>query len=130
MNVELDLQKIFSELSQVRQELHSLKSSVEQLGQTMRSPASTEHAHIVRISGVHGGRPIVRGTGISVQTIVEQSRLGHSPEQIAMDFEGVLTLAQVYDALSYYYEHKVEVEHDIAQNQEALRAGSQRTAST
>ena len=36
MTVELDVQKIYSELSQVRRELGSLKSSVEQLGQAIR----------------------------------------------------------------------------------------------
>ena len=36
MTFELDVQKIYSELSQVRRELGSLKSSVEQLGQAIR----------------------------------------------------------------------------------------------
>lgn len=75
---------------------------------------------IDRIPGVHGGRPVVRGTGVSVQTIVEQSHLGRSPQQFVEDFEDVLTLAQVYDALSYYYEHQAEIDRSIAQNREAL----------
>jgi len=130
MTVELDVQKIYSELSQVRRELGSLKSSVEQLGQAIRPRTATEHAHIVRIPGVHGGRPVVRGTGVSVQTIVEQSQLGRSPQQIVEDFEGVLSLAQVYDALSYYYEHQAEIEESIAQNREALWQGPQIPASS
>lgn len=85
---------------------------------------------IVRIPGVHGGRPVVRGTGVSVQTIVEQSQLGRSPQQIVEDFEDVLTLAQVYDALSYYYEHQAEIDPSIAQNREALWQGSPITASS
>lgn len=32
----------------------------------------------------------------------------------------MLSLAQVYDALSYYYEHQAEIEESIAQNREAL----------
>jgi len=74
----------------------------------------------VRLEGVHGGRPTIRGTGVSVQTIVEQTKLGRSPQQIMEDFGGILTLAQVYDALSYYHEHEKEIEQDIAQNREAL----------
>jgi len=31
-----------------------------------------------------------------------------------------LTLAQVYDALSYYHEHKSEIEAEIAANEKAL----------
>ena len=85
---------------------------------------------IVRIPGVHGGRPVVRGTGVSVQTIVEQSQLGRSPQQIVEDFEDVLTLAQVYDALRYYYEHQAEIDPSIAQNREALWQGSPITASS
>ncbi|MFZ2361638.1 MAG: DUF433 domain-containing protein [Anaerolineae bacterium] len=83
---------------------------------------------IVRIPGVHGGRPVLRDTGVSVQTIVEQSQLGRSPQQIVEDFEDVLTLAQVHDALSYYHEHPTEVDQFIAQNREALWQGSPVTA--
>jgi uncharacterized protein (DUF433 family) len=83
---------------------------------------------IVRIPGVHGGRPVVRGTGVSLQTIVEQSQLGRSPQQIVEDFEDVLTLAQVYDALSYYREHQAEIDRSIAQNREALWQGPPITA--
>ena len=130
MTVELDVQRIFVELSQVRQELYSLKSSVDLLSQSIRPKTITEHAHIVRIPGVHGGRPVIRDTGVSVQTVVEQTQLGRSPEQIAADFEGVLTLAQVYDALSYYYEHRAEIERTIAQNREALWKRPRTTAAS
>ena len=85
-----------------------------------RPTIRTEHPHIVRIEGVHGGRPTIRGTGVSVQTVVEQVRLGRSPQQIVEDFDGILTLAQVYDALSYGYEHEKEIEQYIGDNREAL----------
>lgn len=130
MTAELDVQRIFVELSQVRQELYSLKSSVDLLSQSIRPKTITEHAHIVRVPGVHGGRPVIRDTGVSVQTVAEQTQLGRSPEKIAADFEGVLTLAQVYDALSYYYEHRAEIEQTIAQNREALWKRPRTTASS
>ena len=56
---------------------------------------------------------------------MEQTQLGRSPQQIVEDFDGVLTLAQVYDALSYYHEHEQEIEQYIAQNREALWKGPQ-----
>ena len=78
---------------------------------------------------MHGGRPLIRGTGVSVQTIIEQAHLSRSPHQIVEDFDGVLTLAQVYDALSYYYEHEHEIAQDISSNRETLWTGP-RTASS
>ena len=42
----------------------------------------------------------------------------------------MLTLAQVYDALSYYYEHQAEIDRSIAQNREALWQGPPVTASS
>jgi uncharacterized protein (DUF433 family) len=117
---EIDAQKVYGELSQLREAIQSIKDRIESLGQATRPSIHTEHPHIVRIEGVHGGRPTIRGTGISVQAIIEQMQLGRSPQQIVGDFDGVLTLAQVYDALSYYYEHEQEIEHYIAQNREAL----------
>jgi len=82
----------------------------------------------VRSEGVHGGRPVVRGAGVSVQAIIEQTRLGRSPAQIVEDYDGVLTLSQVYDALSYFYEHQGEIEQDIARNRAALRQGPQKAS--
>ena len=123
MSTMIEAQRVFEELSQLREEIQELGDKVEHLGKTVRPTIRTEHPHIVRIEGVHGGRPTIRGTGVSVQTIAEQTKLGRSPQQIVEDFDGVLTLAQVYDALSYYHEHESEIEQDIAQNREALCKG-------
>lgn len=81
----------------------------------------TDHPHVVRIEGVHGGRPTIRGTGVSVQAIVEQAHSGRSPQEIMDELDGVLALAQIYDALSYYYEHPDEIEGYIAENKAALQ---------
>jgi uncharacterized protein (DUF433 family) len=123
MTTEIDAQKIYGELGQLREAIQSIKTQIELLGQTTRFGFRTEHPHIVRMEGVHGGCPTIRGTGVSVQAIVEQAQLGRSPQQIVEDFEGVLNLAQVYDALSYYHEHKQEIEQYILENREALCKG-------
>jgi uncharacterized protein (DUF433 family) len=125
MTVEMDAQKVYGELSQLREEIQSLRDKIELFGRATRPSVRTEHPHVVRIEGVHGGRPTIRGTGVSVQTIVEQTQLDRSPRQIVEDFEGVLTLAQVYDALSYYHEHEKEIEQYIIENREALCKGPQ-----
>ena len=131
MTVELNTERIYNELSWLRQEVQGLRSKLDVLTPAMRPSLRTENPHIVRSEGVHSGRPMVRGAGVSVQAIIEQSRLGRSPAQIAEDYDGVLTLAQVYDALSYFYEHQGEIEQgDIARNRAALRSGPQRAAPT
>jgi uncharacterized protein (DUF433 family) len=65
---------------------------------------------------------------VSVQTIVEQTRLGRAPAPIVEDYDGLLTLAQVHDALSYFCEHQAEIEQHIARNRAALRQGPQKAA--
>jgi len=115
----LDVQKIHVELDALREELHGLKQMVREAIAPPRPSLRTAHPHIVRIEGVRGGEPVIRGTGISVRTIVERTRLGDRPEQIVEDYP-YLTLAQVYDALSYYYEHPQEIEQYIAENEAAL----------
>jgi uncharacterized protein (DUF433 family) len=49
-------------------------------------------------------------------------RLGFSPEELLERFPH-LTLAQVYDALAYYYDNREEVEADIAANREEVARG-------
>ncbi|MFQ6093930.1 MAG: DUF433 domain-containing protein [bacterium] len=85
----------------------------------IRPTIQTEHPHIGRVEGIRGGEPIIRGTGISVRIVVERTRLGDKPGRIADDYPP-LTLAQVYDALSYYYEHPQEIEQYMAENEAAL----------
>jgi uncharacterized protein (DUF433 family) len=128
MTVELNTERIYTELSWLRQEVQTLRSKLDALTPARPPSLRTDHPHIVRSEGVHGGRPIIRGTGVSVQTIVEQTRLGRAPAQIVEDYDGVLTLAQVHDALSYFYEHQAEIEQDIARNRAALRQGPQKAA--
>jgi len=40
-----------------------------------------------------------------------------TPEELLKEFSH-LTLAHVYDALSYYYDHKTEIEHELNENTE------------
>lgn len=76
----------------------------------------TEHRYIVRDDGILGGEPIVRGTRTPVRAVVELWRLGVGPEEILTHLPH-LTLAQVFDALSYYADHQVEIQAYIDQNQ-------------
>jgi uncharacterized protein (DUF433 family) len=40
-----------------------------------------------------------------------------TPEELAAEFRH-LTLAQIHDALSYYYDHQGDIDRDIAANTE------------
>jgi uncharacterized protein (DUF433 family) len=76
-----------------------------------------KHIYIERKKGVCGGEPVVVGTRISVSLIVEMERIGHSVDEIITMYPHI-THAQVYDALSYYYDHKEEIDKNIEENKE------------
>ncbi len=85
----------------------------------MASPtAKITHPHITSDPRVCGGSPIIAGTRFPVRSVVFYVlRLGLTPEEVVHKFPH-LSLAQVHDALAYYYDNRAEIEQDIAQNQE------------
>ena len=71
----------------------------------------TEHVKIT--PGVSGGKPRITGHRIRVMDIVLwHTQCGWSPDEIVFHFPQ-LSLAEVYAALAYYWDHKEEVEADI-----------------
>lgn len=79
-----------------------------------KSVGRTDHPHIVKVRGVGSGEPVILGTRIMVRTVVEQYRLGSSVEDILWDFPQ-LSSAQIHDALSYYHDHKEEMDRLLEQ---------------
>ncbi len=78
----------------------------------------TEHPHIVRKPS--SGEPIIRDVGLSVRGVVEMTyRLKQKPDEILDGWEPELTLAKLYDALSYYHDHKKEIDDIIKANDRA-----------
>jgi uncharacterized protein (DUF433 family) len=75
----------------------------------------TEHLYIVTDDSILSGEPIIRGTRTPVRAIVEIWRLGDAPEAIP-GLLPHLTLAQVFDALSYYSDHQDEINQHIERN--------------
>ena len=75
----------------------------------------TEHLYIVRDPLILGGEPIIKGTRTPVRAIVENWRMGIAPEQIPQHLPH-LTLAQVFDALSYFSDHQQEIVDYIEAN--------------
>jgi uncharacterized protein (DUF433 family) len=58
------------------------------------------------------GEPIITGTRTSVRSIVGLWRLGVVPEEI-LNHLPHLTLAQVFDALSFYLDNQAEINEYI-----------------
>ena len=76
---------------------------------------ATEHCYIVTDDQILSGEPIIKGTRTPVRAIVEMWRLGALPEAIPSRLPH-LTLAQVFDALSYFSDHQAEINAHIARN--------------
>lgn len=76
---------------------------------------TTEHCYIAVDEKILGGEPIIKNTRTSVRAIVEVWRLGTLPEEIPSHLPH-LTLAQVFDALSYYSDHQEEINAYIERN--------------
>ena len=75
----------------------------------------TEHHLVARDDRILGSEPIVKGTRTPVRALVELWRLGYSPDEIPRELPH-LTLAAVFDALSYFSDHQDEIQRYIQRN--------------
>jgi uncharacterized protein (DUF433 family) len=68
--------------------------------------------HIEATPGMRGGKPRLSGTRITVADVVLMHlRLGQALEEIAGQYD--LSLAALYAAMAYYYDHQREVDGSI-----------------
>ena|SRR5262245_29280988 len=72
------------------------------------------HPYVERRIGVQGGRPVIKGSRFLVSSIVQNYRQGLSVEEILREFPA-LGPAEVHDALSYYYDHRAEIDQEITE---------------
>ena len=72
--------------------------------------------YVTRNNEILGGEPIIEGTRTSIRAIVGLWRLGVMPEEIPTHLPH-LTLAQVFDALSFYLDYQAEINEYIERNQ-------------
>ena len=77
----------------------------------MRTEINTEHPHIVKVAGVLGGEPVIAGTRIGVAFIARLLQAVEPSEIIAAYPH--LVPAAVYDAISYYLDHREEIDELI-----------------
>jgi uncharacterized protein (DUF433 family) len=88
------------------------------------SPADVIHPYVERCPGVQGGRAVIKGTRFPVSSIVQNHRRGLSVEEILDDFRH-LTPAEVHDALSYYYDHRSEIDREIVELTDVEKAAQE-----
>ena len=96
----------------------------------MATAAKTvDYAHIVRTSGVRGGKARIDGTRICVVDVAIAYQQGHKPEEIQTYFSSrPLTLAEVMSALAYHYDHPEELEEYLVREDEAEKEYDARRA--
>lgn len=86
----------------------------------------TEHIEIT--PGVAGGKPRIAGHRITVQNIVIwHERMDINVDQIATEYG--LELADIYAALTYYHDHRAEIDESIRSDETFVQNIRKRTPS-
>lgn len=90
--------------------------------------AKTLDEHIEITPGVAGGKPRVAGRRITVQNIaIWHERMGRCADEIATEYD--LSLADVYAALAYYFDHRAEIDESIREGEAFAEVLRERTPS-
>ena len=85
-------------------------------------------AHIEITPGVAGGKPRLAGHRITVQNIaIWHERTGLSADEIATEYG--LSLADVYAALAYYYDHREAIDQAMRDDEDFVAELRRRTPS-
>ena len=83
----------------------------------MPETVKTEHPHIVHIHGICGGEPVIDGLRVGVRHVVALHQRGEMIVDIAEALG--ITEAQVFHALSYFFDHRDEIMAFLAREHEA-----------
>ena len=79
-----------------------------------------KHPHITTKAEISKGSLIISGTRVRVlDIIIEYEYLGLSPDEI-VSAHPHLILPQIHDALSFYYEHREELDQEIRSRKETI----------
>lgn len=72
--------------------------------------------HIEMTPGIVGGKPRIAGRRITVANIaIWHEQMGMSVDEIAAEYD--LSLADVYAALAYYFDHQDEIDRAIREDE-------------
>ncbi len=87
-----------------------------------------KHPYVTTKKSVCQGKPTVVGTRIPVWAIAGWYKKGSSAEQIQHNVYPSLGLAEIYDALSYYHDHREAIDHKVEENSLSSREVKKRQA--
>lgn len=76
------------------------------------------HPYITSDKDIGGGKPIIKGTRTRVSNLIAYYKLGYTPEELEQAFPH-LSLAKIYDSLSFYHENPEQIDKEIEANKEA-----------
>ena len=100
----------------MRRAQETRRSPDEVASQIITANASaTEHPYVERRYDVLGGKPTIKDTRLPVWQIAERIKLGDSADDLLNAYSH-LPAAAIFDAISYYYDHREEIEHEIEEN--------------
>jgi len=84
--------------------------------------------HIEITPEVAGGKPRIAGHRITVQNIaIWHEQMGKSVDEISTEYN--LSLAAIYAALAYYFDHREEINRSIAEDEAFVHALREHTDS-
>ena len=84
--------------------------------------------HIEITPGICSGKPRIAGHRITVAHIaIWHERMGKCADEIATEYD--LTLADVYAALAYYFDHRDEINQSIEDSKEFVKTLRQKASS-
>lgn len=84
--------------------------------------------HIEITPGIVAGKPRIAGHRITVENIVVwHERMGKCADEIATEYD--LSLADVYAALAYYFDHRAEIDRSMEEGEAFVEELRQRTPS-
>jgi uncharacterized protein (DUF433 family) len=73
--------------------------------------------YITTNENIAKGKPIISGTRTRVKNIIVYYKLGYSPEELSNEFPH-LSLSQIHDALSFYYNKMEDIDNEIEADRE------------
>jgi uncharacterized protein (DUF433 family) len=100
-----------------------MRSTPEQAAETAIRAQFGNTAHLEQRLTAHGLEAYIRGTRVAVRHIAALLQAGHTAESIIAEGLPQLPPAAVYEAIAYYYDHREEIEAELAaQTVEAAEA--------